>query len=387
MTFGKSVALGTILIFGAAHATEFHLHPSFQVSQIYNDNIFGTSTGETRDLITVLQPGIALRLENLSSKHLLSYSPIVELFWYTGGQNALSHIGSYQSNFDVNPRFSLSLAERMAYSTSVTTELFPESAAEVQQARIRTFRSVTEVTPLFRITEDTDLQMRSQFWVYDFEVLSLTPPGSTFTPVDTFQATEIAQLDHRMDERNTLSPSLGFSHFWYVDAPDVSLLRGDVNWKINWTPTFLTDFKVGIAQTLRDEGSGGATLLVGGADAERKFAEGSLRASYDRSIVSSSGLGDALIQDTATLGGNWRFAEDWSLLSSGSYFYSFSLNAASDMRVHGLYTEARLTYQLLPSTDISLGYIYRLQNATGGRAISFDRNQAYLRVAYSPELF
>jgi hypothetical protein len=370
------ILLVICLLWSGTLQADVHLVPSLRLWQYYNDNIFRTETDTTEDTITVVQPTLGLVQRDITSKQTFSYSPSLEVFWRTKNQNSLSHVASYLGEFERSPRLRFKAAERAEYSLAASTQLFPESAVEVQQVRMRTFRNAAEFTPKYSLTERTDVSLKSEFLVAVYREDTALTPVSDINLVDTYQWSETGVVDFKITEHDTLSPSANYRMFWFVGAPDTAAISALFNWERFWSESLVTNAGAGIAEIIRGAFDSSVTDFVASASIEQRSAEGSVRAAYERNVTASGGLGTALVEDSVSIGLSWNFESDWGYGLEGGYYYATSTNSA--YRLRGFYGESSIRKGIGARAQIALGYNYRTQDVRAGNVPDFARNQAFI---------
>src|SRR5947207_9235256 len=76
---------------GSAVAGDWTITPRISGQELFTDNVLQTPTNRRSDFVTSLSPGIGINGESARLTAKLDYSPVVQLYALTPGQNFLGH--------------------------------------------------------------------------------------------------------------------------------------------------------------------------------------------------------------------------------------------------------------------------------------------------------
>src|SRR5215470_6274004 len=85
------LSLATTLVPGFVNAGDWTITPRVVGQDSFTDNALFTSTNRRADLITTVAPGINVTGESARVQATLDYSPTLQLYAFTPGQNFIDH--------------------------------------------------------------------------------------------------------------------------------------------------------------------------------------------------------------------------------------------------------------------------------------------------------
>ncbi|MFH1263185.1 MAG: hypothetical protein V1495_07070 [Pseudomonadota bacterium] len=351
----------------------FQFIPSLAITETYDDNALGTQSGESVDSAMILEPSVQFLNTSDRSNQELDYTLSYEKFWGGTLRRSFSHQGRYRGLFDVSPRVTLTVEQRISYSPLISLLYSPDLNTTPQFVRLKTFRNATEFSPMVRLSERSNLELKGAFY------LTLSREAQMFatTPVNTrpiYQAKGGMTLVHRLNERDSIRPSLTTDYFWFPGSNDVVNLSANVGWSRRWNPSLETVLGGGILETVPRGGGDSLTNLAGKVSASYREDPWEFHMTYARSSSTLAGFSATFIQDTVTAGTSVLFAQTWVFRLDPAY--SRSVSAETGAVLAGLFVDTGIQGMIRPGLQLSIHYRYRVQGSDNPAWEGYTRNLA-----------
>ncbi|MFH1017333.1 MAG: hypothetical protein V1798_04015 [Pseudomonadota bacterium] len=364
-------------------SAEYHLIPALSISEIYNDNVFGSGTVKTADWISTPEPSLGLSITGAEHKQLFSYSMPFEFFWKRSELNTISYLGSYKADFQADPRLLLTFSQRTSYSPEIATSIFPEASTQPETFRKKSLRNATEFGPRLKWTERTDVAALSRVFFQKFN--GATPVPGAFTATNTFQAGETVSVEHRLSERDTLLSGVSYDHFWFEGESNATSIGPELGWNRKWFSSFETRTAAGLLEAW--QGGGSSLSVTGSGSAFYKLVPWDVHVLYTRGLVGTPLSGGAVSADTVSLGSTYSFRDVGSFGLGGGYFRT-GLGSSVGGHLSGVFGDALFVMRLSRWITASASYEYRVQYGEPSTPTSigadFTRNRAVITLSVSP---
>lgn len=377
--------LGSVLVFSIqsqAQTRTIEFVPSLLISQSFDDNILANDSGGTWDTATLITPSAALSIQSPASLNRFEYSVTAQEYWRTSTENSFSHTGLYDGKFTLNPKTTLTLTDRVSYSPTTTLDT-SSSIVQLQISRRQSLRNTAEVSPRFQLTERTQLDLAAFGSVQVFEQTRVTS-GVVQQVFDTYEAGGRIALSRLFSMKDTISARADGAKYWFDGTPNSLSYGGELGWSRQWLEQLSTSFLGGVAETITS--GDGQLNAVGSASIGASWANLGASAAYNRAVNPGSGLGGALLEDSARADLTRKIGEDGSLSIGGGYYHSRDTSSSTGLTIHGVFVSTALELGLRRDCFLGLNYQFRTQRGNAGTSdLSRNLVAVTLRVTLSPE--
>lgn len=383
-TFQSGIAiLSCLLAATGAQAAESMLIPEISIKQTYNDNINFSTTEEKNDLILTVTP--ILRWNSQTERTGITANVEMDVIRYSKEHNFDEVNQKYSLGYDFRATelLGLNLNGSLIKDTTLDTEM--EETGLVLKRSNRDFYNIKPGLSWY-MTEKTRLNLTCAYTSAEYG-------ASGYSDYNIYDGT--LELVHTLSKEGaTVSAQGGYTHSDYetsnVDNYRLYLgLSYPFTQKLKltaWAGARYTKSEYEVADFIKyrlvkktesDRNWGGLGYL----SLTRAFTEGSVSVGINRDIT-SSGLGETIEQDSATLDIDYRFTQFITGRFNGSLSRSKSESEYRDTDQELYHLRPSLSWQIAERVLAELSYQYSKTeykniDTNGDRNIIFLRFRIY----------
>ena len=346
---------------------------SLNVSEVYTDNVFGTSSNTTSDFITQFIPGISLLHQGPRLMFSGNYSVTGEIYADNSDLDNLgeNQRGSLSLSYRVDPQLTLSLSAYYARTNDLSTLLAQPVPTGVTV--LPTSGTGRTETSEYTATASVDYQFTTQWLGNATYVFSAVDPesGSLSTA-----HRGILGVTYQLTQRDRLSASAAAGVFESEDTD--TTYGGTLGWTRQWTPQLTTAIAAGPEVTNGDVGAR-ATALV--AYQLTRELNAQLTYFYGTGLV----VGDVGPSTISALTGllNYQPLRDLRLTALGSWTRSSDLESSSASAANTYAVSLAAAYRLTDWLSATLSYAYSYDDGGGSGSVQENRVTLGLTASYS----
>jgi hypothetical protein len=340
--------------------------PSVRLEEIWNSNVFNTSTDEVSSFGTRLTPGLALRFTSPDNV-MIRVSGDYENTWYYKPEANDENSHTWFFRIDSTGAWKLtpilSMVPSVYYlnttSSSRRTQLVPSGDPVLPPVTITNYGNTkTEdvggaVNFNYLATQNVTIGVGGN---YSEQRFSDNISGSGLTNSTTTGGN--ASVSYLFSPRTNLGIFVAGNRQTYENTPDSDTLSGGVLFGYRFSPALRLDGTFGMSQ-IRQSGAPGIPSQ------RNSSPTGTFNITYTRDTFTArafgsvgysggSGFGQATRQWTTGLLFTDRFTREWSWNLSGTYQDSRSVSGTDTIDINTIYGTAGLRYQLLEWASLDL---------------------------------
>ena len=364
------VILSCLLAATGAQAAESKLIPEISIKQTYNDNINFSTTEEKNDLILTVTP--ILRWNSQTEKTGITANAEMDVIRY-GKEHNLDEVNQKYSlgyDFRATELLGLNLNGSLIKDTTLDTEM--EETGLVLKRSNRDFYNIKPGLSWY-MTEKSQLNLTcaytsaeygasgySDYDIYDGTlelVHTLSKEGATVSAQGGYTG-----YDYETSNVDNYRLYLGFS-YPFTQKLKLTAWAGArytkseyelAEWELVYWPgtSIIKDYRI-VKKTESDRNWGGLGYLA----LTRAFTDGSVSVSINRDIT-SSGLGETIERDRATLDIDYRFTQFITGRFNGSLSRSKSESEYKDTDQELCHLRPSLHWQIAERVLAELAYQY-----------------------------
>jgi hypothetical protein len=357
------------------------IFPSIGVTETYSDNVDRLPGGSRDGFTTHVTPRIRVALGRGRLTGAGGYGLGLRIEHFSGGQTEFDHDAQVALGYEITPRWHLSLRDDFRYGPDPTQSL---AFATPEGRLFRTFEEAArtpgvDVLDLRAIgVREDELRNRLEIGTHYDLTPRLRAGGEAVWTVDDPKVGVFREgsesLELRAPVRYRLTPIddvIVAARYETVDferSPDVDILRGELGWDRELTPTTRLGLRGGYAVIDSKDGGGGSEheYYLRGTLAGR-VAEGRWRLTLAHDIGTSEGLGDVTERNSVFGMLSRELGRLLSARAELGYLQSRSIRGFSE-DVDTLETTLGATYRFIRWASARAAYRFRRDEPAGGGA-------------------
>ena len=355
MSVSKSLILGfgilsCLLVASSVRGAESKLIPQISIKETYNDNINFSTSKEKDDLIFTITP--LIRWNYQTEKSGTTASAEANILKYSKEKNLdkVNHKYNLTHDFRATELFGLNLNGSLIKDTTLESEM--DQTGLVLKRSDRDYYNLTPGISLY-LTEKTSLNLNLGYSKAEYE-------DPRYSDYDMYNGT--LELVHTLSKEGaSVSAQGGYTHSDY-ETSNVGNYRLHIGLNCPFTEKLKLTAWAGVRYTeseyeIResDRNRGWLTYLA----LTRAFTHGSGSVSINRDIT-SSGYGETIERNRATLSLDYRLAEFITGRFSGSWSRSRSESQYKDTDEQLYNLRPSLRWQIMEHGKAELSYQYSM---------------------------
>jgi hypothetical protein len=366
--------------------------PSVAVTETYSDNVDRLPGGSRKGFTTNVTPRIRAALGQGRLSGAAGYGLSLRIEHFSGGDTEIDHDAQVALGYEITPRWQLSLRDDFRYGPDPTQEL---AFATPEGRLFRTFEEAArtpgvDVLDLRAIAVRED-ELRNRLEVgtgYDLTPRLRAGGEVVWTVVEPrvgvfregSQSLELrAPVRYRLTPIDDVIVAVRYETVDFDRSPDADILRGELGWDRELTPTMRLGLRGGYAVIDSTDGGGGSEgeYYLRGTVAGQ-LAEGRWRLTLAHDIGASEGLGDVTERNSIFGVLSRELGRLLSARAELGYLESRSVRGFSTDR-NTLETTLSATYRFIRWAAARAAYRFRREEPAGGGA-EITENQVLVGV-------
>jgi predicted porin len=346
---------------------------SLNVSEVYTDNVFGTSSDRTSDFITQIKPGIGLTHQGPRLNFAGNYSVTGEIYADNSDLNNFgdNQNGSLSLSYRVDPKLTLTLSGYYAKTNDLA--LLLGQPAPVGVTVLPTSGTRRTETSTYTASLSADYQFDQQWSGTAAYTFAAVDPESG--PLSTAHSGDLG-VNYQLTQLDRLSATVTGSVFENDDT--ITSYGGTLGWTRQWSPQLSTT--IGAGPEVTDGTVRGQANALVNYQATRELSA-QLTYSYGTGLV----VGQVGPSTVSALAGslNYQPLRDLRLTAYGSWTWTSDLESSSAGDVNTYALSLVASYRLTDWLSASLSYDYTYDDGGDGPSVHENRVTVGLTASYS----